>query len=101
MNDTDRTPTLTRRGALRQLATGAGLALAAAVPSTTAVVAPAPVLPTIDPRLQEAFDRVLAAWEHIPEDKRDLAAELLPMGTVLAAKHFGGWTEPEGWLPRR
>ena len=60
-----------------------------------------PAAPTIDPRLQEAFDRVLAAWEHIPEDKRGLVAELLPMGTLTAAKHFGGWTEPEGWLPRR
>ena len=101
MNDTDRIPALTRCGALRQLAAGAGLVLAAAVPSTATVAAPAPAAPTIDPRLQAAFDRVLAAWEHIPEESRDKAAELLPMGTLLAAKHFGGWTEPEGWLPQR
>ena len=54
-----------------------------------------PAAPTIDPRLQAAFDRVLAAWEHIPEDKRDLAAELLPAGVLMAARHFSGWTEPE------
>ena len=71
------------------------------MPSTAAVAAPATAAPAIDPWLQAAFDRVLAAWPHIPEDKRDLAAELLPMRTLLAPKHFGGWTEPEGWLPRR
>ena len=60
-----------------------------------------PTAPTIDPRLQEAFDRVLVTWEHSPEDKRESVAELLPMSTLTAAKHFGGWTEPEGWLPRR
>ena len=103
MNETHRSANaiLSRRGALRQLAAGAGLALAAAVPASAAVAAPAPAAPPIDPRLQEAFDRVLAAWEHIPEDKRLLAAELLPMGTLVAAKHFGGWPVPEGWLPRR
>ena len=43
--------TFTRRGALRQLAAGAGRALAASEPSTTAVAAPAPTATTIDPRL--------------------------------------------------
>ena len=50
-----------------------------------------PAAPTIDPRLQEAFDRVLAAWEHIPEDKRDLVAELLPMAAEVAE---AGWKFP-------
>ena len=62
-----------------------------------------PPAPPIDPRLQVAFDRVIAAWEHLPEHKRDQVAELLPMGTLVAAELFGGWTVPreQGWLPRR
>ena len=107
MNETHRSANaiLSRRGALRQLAAGAGLALAAALPSTAAVAAPAaapaPVVPAIDPRLQEAFAKILTAWEHIPEDRRDVVAHGSAATAIIGAEVYGGWTAPKGWLASR
>ena len=54
VNDTDRTPQLTRCGALRRLGHSAvGLPLAA-VPTMPALAA----VPTNDPSLEQAFDRI-------------------------------------------
>ena len=97
MTDTDRTPQLTRRGALRRLGhSAAGLMLAAAVPAVPTRAAPA-----TDPRLEQALERIRVAWEHVPERDRTTVARCLPGVAVAGAAVYGGWTAPEGWLVRR
>ena len=94
MTDTDRIPTLTRRGALRRLShSAAGLAPAAAVPAMLALA-----VPTTDPHLEQALERIRVAWEHIPERKRAMMARAIPVAALAGAKVYGGWTVPEGWL---
>ena len=93
MNDTDRTPQLTRRGTLRRLGhSAAGLVLAVAVPTVPALA----LAPAIDPRLEQALDRIVVAWESIPERKRDVMAACIPITAALAAEVYGGWGPPEG-----
>ena len=53
--------------------------------------------PAIDPRLQQALGRIVAAWEHIPERRRDVIAECIPITSIVAAEVYGGWTPPAGW----
>ena len=74
MTNTDRTPAARRsflRGLVQTAAAAAGALFLHPSPASavlaTAPAAPTPTLPTIDPRLQEAFDKILAAWEYIPE----------------------------------
>ena len=93
MNDTGRTPQLTRRGLLRWLGHGAaGLALAAAVPAV-----PALAVPATDPRLEQTLERIRVAWEHIPERKRAMMGRAIPAAALAGAKVYGEWTVPEGW----
>ena len=94
MNTADRTPTLTHRGALRRLGHGAaGLALAVAVPIMPALAA----APTTDPRLEQALERVRVAWEHIPEQERDVMGACIPIIAATAATVYGGWMPPDEW----
>ena len=93
MNDTDRTPQLSRRGLLRRLGhSAAGLTLAAAVPAVPALAAPA-----TDPRLGQALERVRVVWEHIPERGRAMVARMITGAAVVGAEVYGGWTPPAGW----
>ena len=97
-----------RRGALRRILGGAvGLVAAAIAARPTAATAapapaaPAPAAPMIDPRLQEAFDKILVAWEHIPEYRRDYVAHGSAATAIIGAEVYGGWSVPEGWLTSR
>ena len=67
--------------------------LAVAVPTVPALA----LAPAIDPRLEQALDRIVVAWESIPERKRDVMAACIPITVVTAAKVYGGWTSPDKW----